>query len=154
MRWNPTRRAHCAPRPPGGSWPCSCVEALILAGIRKEAIGQVYNITDSEKITFREFIEELAKLLHLDPPKRSIPFSLAYGVAFLMELWGRMTRSESPPLFTRYGVYLTSTNAVFDISKARKELGYDPRVSFEEGLDKMGSWLRKCMCVNKATGEA
>ena len=119
------------------------VEALILAGTRKEADGEVYNITDGEEIIFREFIDALAKILDLDPTRKSIPFPLAYAVACLMELWGKMTRAESPPLFTRYGVYLTSMNAVFDISKARRELGYEPRVTFKEGLEEIGPWLRK-----------
>lgn len=119
------------------------VEALILAGMRKEADGEVYNITDGEALIFREFIEALAGLLDCDPPRQSIPFSLAYMIAFLMEVWGKITRAKSPPLFTRYGVYLTSMNAVFDIAKARKELGYEPRISFREGLREIGPWLRK-----------
>jgi len=119
------------------------VEALILAGIRKEASGQIYNITDGEVLVFREFIEALAGVLDCDPPRRSIPFALAYPAAFLMELWGKVMRVESPPLFTRYGVYLTSMDAVFAISKAKKELGYEPRISFKKGLKEIGPWLKK-----------
>jgi nucleoside-diphosphate-sugar epimerase len=127
------------------SYVSNLVDALLLAGSKNEAIGEIYNITDDEKITFKEFIEELAKALDLDPPKRSLPFSLAYGIAYLLELWGKITRAETPPLLTRYGVCLASINAVFDISKARKELGYEPRINFREGLKKTKPWLRKIM---------
>ena len=92
---------------------------------------------------FRELIEALAKVLDVDPPRQSIPFFLAYTLAFLMELWGKITGAESPPLFTRYGVYVTSRKAVFDISKAKNELGYEPRVNFKEGLKEIGPWIRK-----------
>ena len=60
-----------------------------------------------------------------------------------MESWGKMTRAEAPPLFTRYGVYITSMNAVYDISKARRELGYEPKVTFKEGLQEIGPWLKE-----------
>jgi len=125
------------------SYVSNVVDALLLVGTHKEAIGEIYNITDGEAISYRKFIEKLANLLNLDLPTKSIPLFLAYGIACLMELWGKMTKTDNPPLLTRYGVYLASANVVFDISKARKDLGYEPRICFNEGLKKVAPWLRK-----------
>ncbi len=125
------------------SYISNAVDALLLAGTGKKAVGQIYNIADDEQITFNGFIKELASLLNIDPPVKSIPFPLAYLIASFLELWAKAARSKTPPLLTRYGVYLASSQAVFDTSKAKNELGYQPRVSFEEGLQTTGHWLKK-----------
>lgn len=46
------------------------------------------------------------------------------------------------PLLTRMAVKLFGTNQGFPIDKARRELGYEPEVDFDEGMNRVKVWLR------------
>ncbi len=53
----------------------------------------------------------------------------------------RLHRPGEPRL-TRFLAEELSTSHWFDIGAARRELGYVPTVSLEEGLRRLGAWLR------------
>ena len=44
---------------------------------------------------------------------------------------------------TRFLAAQLSTSHWFDISAARRDLGYEPRVSTAEGMRRLGEWLRE-----------
>ena len=57
-----------------------------------------------------------------------------YGIAALIEGAARLARRTTPPRMTRYGVRLVACHCRYDIGKARRELGYQPVVTFREGI--------------------
>jgi nucleoside-diphosphate-sugar epimerase len=124
------------------SYCSNVVDGLILAG-KSGKSGRVYHITDGEKVTAKEYFCALAKLFQLPPPRIPVPFSLALLVVFLMGIQARLTRREDPPLFTLYGLYLLTHDLEVDLSRARTELGYQPKIGFAEGIKRMGEWIRE-----------
>jgi nucleoside-diphosphate-sugar epimerase len=60
-------------------------------------------------------------------------------------VWRLLGRTDEPRM-TRFLAAQLGTSHYFDISAARSELGYVPRVSMAEGMNRLGHWLR-------ATGE-
>jgi len=66
-----------------------------------------------------------------------VPAGVAYTLGAAMEAaWTVLRRGDEPPL-TRFVVLnLTRTNW-FDISAARRDLGYQPRVTLEQGLEQL-----------------
>lgn len=109
------------------------VEGLVLAATRGKP-GNAYFVTDGEPVVFREFITDLLGTADVDPPGRSVPVAVARPLAAVAEtIWGTLGRESAPPL-TRLAVWLSAVECTIDISKARRELGYEPVRTIEEGL--------------------
>jgi nucleoside-diphosphate-sugar epimerase len=109
------------------------VEGLWLAATRAPA-GGVYFVTDGEPVVFRDFISAMLATQGVDVPDKSAPTGLATAAAVLGErIWRLTGRSGSPPL-TRFAVWVASQECTLDISRARAELGYEPRTTRAQGL--------------------
>jgi nucleoside-diphosphate-sugar epimerase len=112
------------------------VEGLLLAAERGRA-GEVYFVTDGEPVVFREFLSELIRSQGLDPPTRSVPGWVARLAAPAAEgLWRALPLKGEPPV-TRFAYWVSAQECTIDISKARRDLGYEPPVSKEQGLSEL-----------------
>ena len=109
----------------------------VLAAEKAVAAGQIYHITDDELITLHQALDAMADVFHVKRPQFHVPVRAAKTAAALVELAARLRGCSQPPAITRYGVRLLSCHCRYDISKARRELGYAPRVSFAEGVAKL-----------------
>ena len=119
------------------------VDALILAADTEVAVGQAYNISDETGFTWREYLCALADLIEVPHPQRSRSHRAAYAMATLWEGYYRLLgRTQRPPM-TRMMVEHMGTDQELCIDKAKDQLGYRPRVSFEEGLRHTGDGLRQ-----------
>jgi 2-alkyl-3-oxoalkanoate reductase len=116
------------------------VDALVRAAETARAAGQTYIITDQEPVTSRQFFTELARALQVSPPAWSVPFSLLYALARLCELATKFLPGNREPLLTRYGLCLLGSDCHYSIAKARRELGYDPPISFTAGMAELARW--------------
>jgi nucleoside-diphosphate-sugar epimerase len=110
------------------------VRGLLLAGSVPAAAGEVFHVTDDEEITAREAIDGIADALGVARPRFSIPFPVVLAVAALVEGTARALRLRPPPPLTRYGARFVACHARYALAKARLELGYEPAVSFREGV--------------------
>jgi len=110
--------------------------AAILVANKAIAIGQVYNVNSDERITAKTFLNTIALLIGEKPLVRSVPFWLSYVLATILEAGGRLLSLRTPPVLTRYTVFLIAQNNVLDSSKVRRELGWKASVRFKEGLAK------------------
>ena len=116
----------------------TCVEnvalAIALALKADRAEGQVYNITNGEPTPFKELIEEALQGLGLPIRYKKLPAFLLSGLASSLEVLYRVLPLKGEPPLTRYTYYLLRYSQTLDISKAREELGYEPRISIKEGI--------------------
>ena len=120
------------------------VDAIFLALEKPNAVGQVYNLTDGESVSKRRFIEALVRWLDLpEPPPLSVPIWLARIVAGFMEKRARRKNATKPPLLTQARVKFLGLNLDFSIEKAKRELGYRPRVTFDQGMQETLAWYRQ-----------
>jgi nucleoside-diphosphate-sugar epimerase len=113
-------------------------EALMLAAEAPGAAGQLYHVTDDEELTAREAILAIAEAAGFPAPRRSLPFPVVHAVASLLEGAFRIAGRKSPPPVTRLGARLIACDARFDIGKARRDIGYRPKVTFREGVGTLG----------------
>jgi len=125
------------------SYISNVVDALLLAAETPDTGVQIYNITDDEKVTSRTFFYELACALGYRPPTCSVPYRILNAAARLCETYAKIFTPASPPFISRYGLALMGCNGRYDISKARTRLGYEPRVSFRQGVDNIARWYKK-----------
>lgn len=116
----------------------TCVEnvalAIALALKADRAEGQVYNITNGEPTPFKGLIEEALQGLELPIRYKKLPAFLLGGLASSLEVLYRLLPLKGEPPLTRYTYYLLRYSQTLDISKAREELGYEPRISIKEGI--------------------
>jgi nucleoside-diphosphate-sugar epimerase len=108
------------------------VHGLRLAAERGRS-GEAYFVTDGESVVFREFVSELLRTQGVEPPTRSIPTAVAGTLVAAGELAWRLPLPGAPPL-SRFAFWVSSQECTIDIAKARRELGYEPVRTRDEGL--------------------
>ncbi len=117
------------------------IDGMIRAGVNPNAKGEAFILTDGSNVTFYDFVAEICRHTHLPMPKIYIPLSLAYvgaiGGDMILQpfFWFKMP----PPL--RLLVAIFSSPLDFDISKAKKLLGYSPVITFEDGMKRTFEWM-------------
>ncbi len=123
----------------------NAAEAHLLAADRLDPgssiAGKSYFITQGETIPLWEMIDSLLGAAKMGPVRRTISRPLALAAAGLLEAAYRLSgRREEPPM-TRFLARQLSTTHWFSIAAARRDLGYEPRVSIAEGLRRLEEWL-------------
>jgi len=113
-------------------------EALAKDGLNSVAAGQAYFITNGEPMPFWDFIRKVAARLGFPPIKYTAPKSLVYAIAAVKEgidtLKGGTLNAEDG--LTRFAIRYMCTHHYFSIEKARRDLGYNPAVSVDEGIER------------------
>jgi nucleoside-diphosphate-sugar epimerase len=113
-------------------------QALAKDGLSSVAAGQAYFITNGEPMPFWDFIRKVAARLGFPPVKYTAPKWLAYAIAAVKEgidtLKGGTLNAEDG--LTRFAIRYMCTHHYFSIEKARRDLGYNPSVSVEEGIER------------------
>ncbi len=114
------------------------VDAIILSAENENSSGQIYNITDGSGITSKQYIKELCDIMDMPEPKVHIPLQIAYKVAGAVEDFSKFFERDTS--INEYTIALIGNSHNFDISKAVKELGYNPNDNYEEELKKAVDW--------------
>ena len=108
--------------------------ALHLALTAPAAVGRTYFITNDEHVPLWPAIRQLLARLGLPSQLRTMPLPVALAVAAVMEAQASWTGRE--PLLTRYSVGILARTQTYDITAARRDLGYAPIVSVAEGIER------------------
>ena len=118
------------------------VEAIILALNSKEATGRIFNITDGSKVTSKSFVTDIMTILGIELSLKAIPYPLIYSMAYLLERFYGVARKSTPPPYTRFAARFLKYSAIFDISRAIYDLGYQPKISYKAGMTFITPYLR------------
>lgn len=95
--------------------------------------GRAYFITNGEPVVLWDWINGLLRGLGEPPVTRKISLSAARAAGAVCELlWRALPLSGEPPM-TRFVASELAKDHWFDITAARRDLGYEPRVSMAEG---------------------
>jgi nucleoside-diphosphate-sugar epimerase len=108
------------------------VEGLRLAAESPTAVGRTYILTGEEAPTLRELVQEIASVARVRAPRLRLPIWPFWLAGALCE-FVCIPFGIEPPIYRRRVKFFTS-NRWFDISRARTELGFAPRVPLREGL--------------------
>jgi nucleoside-diphosphate-sugar epimerase len=104
--------------------------------------GKAYFITQGEPLEGPTFINDMLDAAGLPPVSRTIPAPVARAAAALAEaVWNTFKLQSEPPV-TRFLVSQLSTAHWYDISAARRDLDYDPAVSYAEGMVRLKEWAQ------------
>jgi nucleoside-diphosphate-sugar epimerase len=117
------------------------VDAFELAAESPRGDGETYLIADERYVTLNELVTSIAEVLGVKLKIHHLPFWPLWTVAAACETLYKPLATE-PPLFRRR-VDWYRQNRAFNIGKAKRELGYQPKVGLMEGLAKTGVWYRE-----------
>jgi nucleoside-diphosphate-sugar epimerase len=138
------RKATGFPLPNGGNvifspvYIDNFVDGMVLAVSSGDAVGQVFNISDGQGVRCGDFFGQLATMS--GGKLRTIPMSVAAPAA---EVLGSVLRRLGQKTDLSAGaMWRLNRPATYSIERAQKMLGYQPRVSFDEGMAHVEDWLR------------
>ncbi len=118
----------------------NAVHATLLALEAPVAAGHTYFITNGEHVPLWLTIRRTLDALGIPSTLRPLSLTLAMLAARFME--ARADSLGGEPLLTRYTVSILARTQTYDISAARRDLGYDPPVSFNVGMARTLESLR------------
>ncbi len=118
------------------------VDCAIVAATSDRAVGQIYNVAPRYSVRFREFAANMIQAMGGSKLQMTIPYSIGYAWCALMESWSGLRRVNDMPYLTRSALRFLNKGMVLDGSKARDELGWEPKVSIEEGTRLYVQWRR------------
>jgi nucleoside-diphosphate-sugar epimerase len=116
------------------------VDCFLLAA-EKGRKGEAYIAADEHYYSLNDLIRHVGKSMGVDVKIRHYPFWPLYCTAVLCEVIYKPLR-VAPPLFRRRVDWFRQVRA-FSIEKARRELGYRPRVGIEDGLVNTAQWYKE-----------
>jgi nucleoside-diphosphate-sugar epimerase len=105
--------------------------------------GKAYFLSQGEPVNCWRWIDEVLALAGLPPVRKSISVEAAGRIGASCETIYRLLRLGREPPMTRFLAAQLGRSHWFDISAARRDLGYEPRVSNAEGMRRLGEWLRR-----------
>ncbi|MBU1194903.1 MAG: NAD-dependent epimerase/dehydratase family protein [Proteobacteria bacterium] len=103
--------------------------------------GNIYFISQDEPISKWVMANAFLEAAGLAPIKGHVSGRTAYFAGMLCEAVYKIFRIKEEPPMTRFAAKELSTSHWFNISKAKKDLGYYPKVSTQEGLERLKQWL-------------
>lgn len=121
----------------------NCVHAHLLADAALEAgrigSGRVYFVSDGAPIGLWTMAGRMLEAAGSKAPTRVVPPGLAYFAGATLEALYRLLGRDDEPLITRFGAVQLCHSQWYDISAIRRELGYAPLVTIDEGLRRLAA---------------
>ena len=117
------------------------VDAILLCGTQQNAIGNIYILTGEGSVTLNQLVLSIAQVLDVKPPQLRLPVMPLYFAGFVCEILCKPF-GINPPVYRRRVDFFRKTRW-FDISKAKRELGFQPKVSLKDGLKRTAIWYKE-----------
>jgi nucleoside-diphosphate-sugar epimerase len=115
-------------------------QGFVLAAYHENAPGNVYNITNDHPMTQLEMFNAIADAVDGVRPTRHLPYlPIYYGSIVAEKVVARVTRTK--PIVTQLGAMMFGSDNRHSVEKARRELGYEPKVDLRTGIKLAAEWF-------------
>jgi nucleoside-diphosphate-sugar epimerase len=115
------------------------VQGFLLAAYHENAPGNIYNISNDRPLTQQEIFDAIADHVGGKHPTLHLPYLPIYYGSIVAEKLALATHTK--PMVTRLGAMMFGTDNRHSIEKARRELGYEPKVDLREGIRLAAAWF-------------
>jgi nucleoside-diphosphate-sugar epimerase len=126
----------------GFAYVCNVVDAMVQASTSEAAIGQAYNLADGTGATWDDYLRPFAAGLGCPAPWIDLRFDTAMKLSRVFEGIHKLLRLPGRPLLTRHAVNLLAIDQEFPVEKARRDFGFAPSISLEEGIARSVAWVK------------
>ena len=104
--------------------------------------GRAYFISQGKPVNCWNWIDQLLELAGLPRVSRSISLGAAWRIGAVLEATHRVLGIQREPRMTRFLAAQLARSHYFSIDQARSDFGYQPRISVEEGMERLAnSWV-------------
>ena len=104
--------------------------------------GRAYFITNGEPVVLWDWINQLLRGIGIPESTKHVPLPVAYAAGGLLEVLWRVLPLKGEPPMTRFVAKEMATAHWFDISAARRDLGYVPQVTMATGTAELIDHLK------------
>jgi 2-alkyl-3-oxoalkanoate reductase len=111
--------------------------ALERLHVGAECAGKAYFLSNDEPMALQEIVNKLIACAGMPPCQKFLPKPVAFAAGALMELAYSLLPLKGEPLMTRFLAEQLSTSHYYNISAAKRDLGYQAEVSIAEGLRRL-----------------
>lgn len=119
----------------------NCAAAHVLAADALRAggacAGKAYFISQGEPVRFWPWLAEVLEAVGAPPARRTISYQAAHRIGAILEMVYRLLRLRGEPRMTRFLAGILAKSHYFSIDAARRDFGYEPAVSTEEGVRRL-----------------
>ena len=116
------------------------IDGILLCGTKEKATGNVYILTGKEPVTLNQLVQVIAEVLCIRPPRLRLPVTPVYFAGLVCELICKPF-GINPPLYRRRVDFFRKTRS-FNISKANRELGFQPTTDLKTGMQRTVDWYQ------------
>ena len=110
------------------------VDGILLALTSENAAGETYNLVDDPQPTIRSAALKAAEVQGEETKLVPVPPAMLSRLARMLERKREQAEVQTPPRLSRFQIASATRDVVYDAGKARRELGWEPQVSLDEGL--------------------
>lgn len=104
--------------------------------------GKKYNVTNDSPVRLIPFLKEAIEKSGYRFKGKKIPSFLAHSYAKFLEFFYKYFLTGKEPPFTEYSIGVLSKSQTLNISAIKKDLGYSPVISVEDGIQEVIEWLK------------
>ena len=119
----------------------NCAEAIVLAGLHSGINGEVFNITDDNLPTSRQFLKQYKKQVK-KITSIPVPYPVWYSFNALWEKYSKWSEGQLPPVFNRRSCEVYWKRVRYSNKKAKELLGWQPKVSMSDALHNFFIYLK------------
>jgi len=105
--------------------------------------GRPYFVSSGTPVEIWDFLNGLLEAAGLPPIQKSVGLRTALVAAWFSEKLHALLRRQGDPRMNRWIVRQLATSRWFDISAARRDIGYEPLVSMEDGMRRLKAWFEE-----------
>lgn len=103
--------------------------------------GKAYFISQGEPVNCWQWIDEILALANLPPVRSSLSLMAAWRIGAVCETVYHLLGAKREPPMTRFLAAQLARSHWFDISAAKRDFGYEPKISTKEGMCRLGNWI-------------
>ncbi len=103
--------------------------------------GSAYFISQDDPVNCWSWINEILEMAELPKVRQSISFPWAYRLGGALEAYHEMFNIDREPRMTRFLAAQLAKHHYFDISRAKRDFGYYPRITMSEGMKRLETSL-------------